>query len=155
MENPSLMIPANMRRRIPIIKVHPSISIAKGNLSTHTLTRRSTCVWRPAYLFNPFQLTTSHGGRLLRSARICTRTESFNSRPHTEVDCTAPELSVHRALSTHDLTRRSTCLTIQKKNSGTPFNSRPHTEVDCCLICFYYIDKLSTHDLTRRSTLIR
>ena len=76
-----------------------------------------------------FQFTTSQGGR-----RVCCSNkegpESFNSRPHKEVDC---------------------------NNGGDPeclitFNSRPHKEVDrrCCPLL--NLSRLSIHDLTRRST---
>ena len=54
-------------------------------LSIHDLTRRSTQQSAFPYFYGCFQFTTSQGGRrtdLLRSR--CT--ESFNSRPHKEVD---------------------------------------------------------------------
>ena len=66
--------------------------------------------------------------RLIRLFENWKRT--FNSRPHAEVDPIPLKIHVELALSTHDLTQRST-LTIWtvKKN-----------------------DDLSTHDLTQRST---
>ena len=103
-----------MRRRIPIIKIHPSISIAKSSLSIHALTRRSTVSGLVSF--------SVHG--------------PFNSRPHKEVDATwkstrtthtsfqfttsqgGRRLCLHglfviSGLSIHDLTRRST---FRRKN---------------------------------------
>ena len=102
-----------------------------------------------------FQLTTSHGGRLIP---ILVRAQNvpFNSRPHMEVDnCAISSSEISRTfqlttshggrhrtdiiflkritLSTHDLTWRST-------NIG---------------IVFWGGGRLSTHDLTWRSTLIQ
>ena len=122
-----------------------------------------------------FQLTTSHGGRHMKERLATTHNETFNSRPHTEVDMERHEalmddlkLSTHdltrrstredsgrdrsRSLSTHDLTRRSTSKERLQKLKITSFNSRPHTEVDEIDLLSYPIRVLSTHDLTRRST---
>ena len=98
-----------------------------------------------------FQLTTSRRGRLCRPA-FHQRNEYFNSRPHEEVDscyyCYLSEKShfnsrpheevdqevsypgMHHIISTHDLTKRSTCAVLQAKSR----------------------EDISTHDLTKRST---
>ena len=103
------------------------------------------------------------------------RRKSFNSRPHKEVDCiriTVCILVIH--LSIHDLTRRSTCMTLGRWDSttfqfttsqgGRPSatgykgaseafqfttsqGGRPVASA-ASLISF----SLSIHDLTRRST---
>ncbi len=79
---------------------------------------------------------------------------SFNSRPHKEVDafcCSCNRQTIQ--LSTHDLTRRSTSLLTPQSPFPFPFNSRPHKEVDVKnwgKITDWF---LSTHDLTRRSTI--
>ena len=166
------MIPANMRRRIPIIKVHPSISIAKGNLSTHTLTRRSTVATERstymAYLSthdltrrstvcscsdqSPFFSFNSRPHTEVDSSviRLCFRPSPFNSRPHTEVDRRV--LCLHRVLvlSTHDLTRRSTFFPGTDRGRELPFNSRPHTEVDCvrvsvCVLVIHNFQLTTSH----------
>ena len=63
-----------------------------NTLSTHDLTRRSTLTFlSPRLSIESFQLTTSHGGRPIRSQYIFCRS-SFNSRPHTEVDLTCVEV---------------------------------------------------------------
>ncbi len=79
-----------------------------------------------------FQLTTSRRGRpYFILSPGCSR--SFNSRPHAEVDSTARD-GVYPlcALSTHDLTQRSTSFQV----------------------CWIPAIHLSTHDLTQRSTAI-
>ena len=100
------------------------------NLSTHDLTRRSTCVveylifldvfqlttsqgGRPAHMHGnigvtTFQLTTSQGGRQLFRQLTSGSTITFNSRPHKEVDEHVFPVKEFSNLSTHDLTRRST-----------------------------------------------
>ena len=100
-------------------------------LSTHDLTRRSTSSAAKNRIAFIFQLTTSQGGRLLFRGFIRRRAESFNSRPHKEVDG----------------------LCIVRPYLMTAFNSRPHKEVDGRCRCTMMPEKvLSTHDLTRRST---
>ena len=79
------------------------------HLSTHDLTRRST-------------------GNELWLYLGC---DSFNSRPHKEVD--------HIRFN-------------YKRSPITSFNSRPHKEVDDVFPVFLDCLNLSTHDLTRRST---
>ena len=77
-------------------------------LSIHDLTRRSTvgqlyCCLR----HNIFQFTTSQGGRLCTQS-FPSRSSTFNSRPHKEVDNRGLSELQSRNLSIHDLTRRST-----------------------------------------------
>ena len=79
-----------------------------------------------------FQLTTSRGGRLLA----------------------APLKIFTSAISTHDLTRRSTLCSFPLCFSFRYFNSRPHEEVDDFVSFREQIEVISTHDLTRRSTRI-
>ena len=56
-------------------------------------------------------------------------------------------------LSIHDLTRRSTILTMTAILTLRSFNSRPHKEVDFAASLISSIAlELSIHDLTRRST---
>ncbi len=122
-----------------------------------------------------FQLTTSRRGRRWEALLPRWWNLHFNSRPHEEVDvCPLKFLVGHSAISTHDLTKRSTfngCVPFayvfisthdltKRSTFSRPaqrlsflyFNSRPHEEVDlrpqnCCqLFC------ISTHDLTKRST---
>jgi len=81
-------------------------------------------------LYGYFQLTTSRRGRRMQEIHRCGSTRSFNSRPHAEVDQFWAMNSRTRALSTHDLTQRSTCSA-------------------CFAISKIF---LSTHDLTQRST---
>ena len=60
------------------------------------------------------------------------RNTSFNSRPHAEVDKGVGVLPIREILSTHDLTQRSTFISI----------------------IFGEVQNLSTHDLTQRSTVL-
>ncbi len=78
-----------------------------------------------------FQLTTSQGGRLIRSVNTA-NCLYFNSRPHEEVDRIRLFQTVESIISTHDLTKRSTLDTYQNGN---------------------LIGTISTHDLTKRSTI--
>ena len=124
-------------------------------ISTHDLTKRSTCKIDSIALVVIFQLTTSRRGRRLRSI--------------------VPTLVI--SISTHDLTKRSTChahkhpltgLTFQLTTSrrgrqvnADPlpcvgyFNSRPHEEVDAAFRHPSQLRSISTHDLTKRSTLLQ
>ena len=99
-------------------------------LSTHDLTKRSTG----------------------KSRILDMKKQSFNSRPHEEVDeqssrqALTADLSTHDLtkrstenieregkrgqLSTHDLTKRSTMGAAGSWRLRQPFNSRPHEEVD-------------------------
>ena len=78
-----------------------------------------------------FQLTTSRRGRRWEALLPRWWNLHFNSRPHEEVDvCPLKFLVGHSAISTHDLTKRST------------FNG-------CVPFAYVFI---STHDLTKRST---
>ena len=100
----------------------------------------------------------------------------FNSRPHKEVDTIRnPNHTTRCAISTHDLTRRSTEkrgidgglseFQLTTSQGGRPlspsaphlvlihFNSRPHKEVDHPQPELFGLRVvISTHDLTRRST---
>ena len=76
-----------------------------------------------------FQFTTSHGGRH-NHCYLLSILLSFNSRPHTEVDCINRYIKNTILLSIHDLTRRSTDIKIVMQTKEQTFNSRPHTEVD-------------------------
>ena len=121
-----------------------------------------------------FQLTTSRGGRLYIPNRP-KRLTYFNSRPHEEVDVGwSRGVSEAMAISTHDLTRRSTRSQWERRNEMGYFNSRPHEEVDNLRLAQFdlrgYFNSrpheevdllavwgslnyaISTHDLTRRST---
>ena len=146
----------------------------KMNISTHDLTRRSTCSWKGVEI----------------------RFSNFNSRPHEEVDRFFRFCPCLFLISTHDLTRRSTISSAleflriyfnsrpheevdpslrRQRRIFRHFNSRPHEEVDTCdlwvrcncntfqlttsrggrlgsVAFFYDEDAISTHDLTRRST---
>ena len=83
-----------------------------------------------SFLLN-FQLTTSQGGRPVLALTV-------------DLCC---------ALSTHDLTRRSTVVIPTQLIIGISFNSRPHKEVDFEEVHITIAGvHLSTHDLTRRST---
>ena len=57
-----------------------------------------------------FQFTTSQGGRRHRT-QVLALLQSFNSRPHKEVDDNSEDVEEDEPLSIHDLTRRSTTLT--------------------------------------------
>ena len=109
-----------------------------------------------------------------RNARLRGRCYPFNSRPHKEVDDNTESETTTKALSIHDLTRRSTVFLIfyihiripfnsrphKEVDNDAPissgsyfsFNSRPHKEVDPMIIGDLKEGILSIHDLTRRST---
>ena len=76
----------------------------------------------------------------------------FNSRPHKEVDMIVRGDSTCSLLSIHDLTRRSTALTMREKAfiylSIHDLTRRSTLRVRIGRQCTY----LSIHDLTRRST---
>ena len=99
-----------------------------------------------------FQFTTSQGGRP-QPPGIRGERETFNSRPHKEVDIDEEILDAYKVffqfttsqggrqewlylnvpdleLSIHDLTRRSTTTLLSAYHASGPFNSRPHKEVD-------------------------
>ena len=122
------------------------------HISTHDLTRRSTTLNFIVLVGLIFQLTTSRGGRhYMPENEVATL--HFNSRPHEEVDRHITRLTCLHAISTHDLTRRSTFM-IVFLDSLIIFQlttSRGGRRI----VCFTgrkYVD-ISTHDLTRRSTL--
>ena len=54
----------------------------------------------------------------------------FNSRPHEEVDEEEITITYEDAISTHDLTKRSTVNELDGEVIAENFNSRPHEEVD-------------------------
>ena len=77
-----------------------------------------------------FQLTTSHGGRLLRAGeQICDIALSTHDLTWRSTLC-GVLLCISVVLSTHDLTWRSTCTTRCSEVGTRTFNSRPHMEVD-------------------------
>ena len=123
-----------------------------ADISTHDLTRRSTCIWLPRPMFLAFQLTTSRGGRPLDGVEYIgfssfQLTTSRGGRQGSEDN----ERRYHN-ISTHDLARRSTGTIVHSSDrrlfqlttsrGGRPysmeyamqrilyFNSRPREEVD-------------------------
>ena len=121
------------------------------HISTHDLTRRSTGYQVTGTGSDGFQLSTSRGGRqataehqvpqatfqLTTSRRgrldisvAFHQAYHFNSRPHEEVDIAFFRLFFANRISTHDLTKRSTCVFAQSRWAWYYFNSRPHKEVD-------------------------
>ncbi len=124
-----------------------------NTLSTHDLTQRST---QPDHRKQYRTVLSTHD--LTQRSTILIPVppdflKSFNSRPHAEVDGypkRTPCISLyfqlttsrrgrlqgayfpapHGALSTHDLTQRSTGTDTRIKILLYPFNSRPHAEVD-------------------------
>ena len=102
------------------------------DISTHDLTRRSTLgqciVLLPLFHFNSrpheevdccqkyYQMATFYfNSRPHEEVDVLFNSFSgftihFNSRPHEEVDFVAVNLPTFHIISTHDLTRRSTCL---------------------------------------------
>ena len=143
------------------------------NSRPHTEVDINSC----SYIYRKwsFQLTTSHGGRPIRSGErdYCyylsthdltrrstivrlsteTRNKPFNSRPHTEVDNISRE-SMGSPLSFQLTTSHGGRPSICSSSSFClrSFNSRPHTEVDVDIQTIPVHIYLSTHDLTRRST---
>ena len=82
------------------------------------------------YPFSCFQLTTSHGGRHIRDIWLiyCRALSTHDlTRRSTRSNLISEFLY---KLSTHDLTRRSTLYRKARKSFLISFNSRPHTEVD-------------------------
>ena len=109
--------------------VFPLPAKGRQDISTHDLTKRST--EHTIFHHGPevFQLTTSRRGR--HSKSIFQRLQwHFNSRPHEEVDSNLRNELIVNSISTHDLTKRSTCILRR---------------------CGRLLD-ISTHDLTKRST---
>ena len=84
---------------------------------------------------------------------FCSSVQSFNSRPHEEVDVL--QLSGVRCYSPFNSRPHEevdwTGLPLPGKTN--PFNSRPHEEVDYAGQVPCYGVSLSIHDLTRRSTI--
>ena len=122
-----------------------------------------------------FQLTTSQGGRLIRSVNTA-NCLYFNSRPHEEVDRIRLFQTVESIISTHDLAKRSTrylcrfssSISFQLTTSrrGRPFGFHPtfrHSFVfqlttsrrgrQSCFRPLIVNISISTHDLTKRSTV--
>ena len=101
-----------------------------------------------------FQLTTSRRGRpYFILSPGCSR--SFNSRPHAEVDSTARD-GVYPlcALSTHDLTQRSTYSGEADGYDGDLSTHDLTQRSTSFQVCWIPAIHLSTHDLTQRSTAI-
>ena len=103
------------------------------HLSTHDLTKRSTLHFHKLFLVH----------------------QSFNSRPHEEVD-PKPLIAYNIiVLSTHDLTKRSTTQGFRAARYVGVFQlttsrrGRPDQGYDS-----FRIIRLSTHDLTKRSTIV-
>ena len=99
-----------------------------------------------------FQLTTSQGGRLIRSVNTA-NCLYFNSRPHEEVYAQGTDNGRHILISTHNLTRRSTKTTVTEKWNAifqlTTSRGGRRGSANRNQQCVH----ISTHDLTRRSTL--
>ena len=125
--------------------------LSRTYISTHSLTRRLTdvkiannCKWI-------FQLTASQGGwqklSLFRYDIL-----HFNSQPHKEADNSPTVLPDYRLISTHSLTRRLTCDSLNLGLSCKYFNSQPHKEADAYSWSQNSSDDISTHSLTRRLT---
>ena len=99
-----------------------------------------------------FQFTTSQGGRpgLISD---WTRSNSFNSRPHKEVDDTVRAWGRMQKLSIHDLTRRSTWSGIGYHFvvRNFQFTTSQGGRLICAVLAIVSLI-LSIHDLTRRST---
>ena len=100
-------------------------------LSTHDLTRRSTWASPDCTSHSKaFQLTTSQGGRLQIHQTVKPITDTFNSRPHKEVDAffeLGGTYEQNFQLTTSQggrLLYHAFCVRL------FPFNSRPHKEVD-------------------------
>ena len=124
-------------------------------LSTHDLTRRSTshqCIQCRQMKLSTHDLTRRSTKYVIDIEYVCI---SFNSRPHTEVDCAQIFLLyISRSFNSRPHTEVDGLFGITGQRCR-PFNSRPHTEVDRPVFRNRGIPFiLSTHDLTRRSTLI-
>ena len=109
----------------------PRMQSALHDISTHDLTRRSTCTCYTSYgKPSEFQLTTSQGGRLKEVPHL-QPSLYFNSRPHKEVDIT----QAFRSLQRKHFNSRPHKEVDGKKGVCYDFyyyfNSRPHKEVDC------------------------
>ena len=94
--------------------------ILPESLSIHDLTRRSTLPVLKFSLAEAFQFTTSQGGRPSYQDRL-SHSQSFNSRPHKEVDVCAGTPPAEGYLSIHDLTRRSTVIPQDKMKFRNTF----------------------------------
>ena len=122
-------------------------------LSTHDLTQRSTLQLTAQEYQDIFQLTTSRRGRPV-SGLIPACWNSFNSRPHAEVDAyDMGWTSLWFDLSTHDLTQRST-IGFPYSPSSEDLSTHDLTQRSTILKHHHYTaGELSTHDLTQRSTM--
>ena len=99
-------------------------------LSIHDLTRRSTAEQYGAYADDRLSIhDLTRRSTAPEHCALCKK-ESFNSRPHEEVDPAFMDTFSFRSLSIHDLTRRSTVCIAVFLSAGHSFNSRPHEEVD-------------------------
>ena len=123
------------------------------NLSIHDLTRRSTALRSSLGVLRESFNSRPH--KEVDSIRLkpCNPRKPFNSRPHKEVDnflCSKIVIDMVFQFTTSQGGRPIQCALDQ---IDSPFNSRPHKEVDPMtdlppLQC----RQLSIHDLTRRST---
>ncbi len=102
-------------------------------LSIHDLTQRSTKGGIICHLKQILSIHDLTQRSTVCGGRGCGGNESFNSRPHAEVD---PGAGADAAC-------------------GVSFNSRPHAEVDQATGRCSVDGSLSIHDLTQRSTLIQ
>ena len=131
----------------------PRMQSALHDISTHDLTRRSTCTCYTSYgKPSEFQLTTSQGGRLKEVPHL-QPSLYFNSRPHKEVDITQAFRSLQRKHFNSRPHKEVDTKHERRVLQVWYFNSRPHKEVDS--ISPNRTEKtvrISTHDLTRRST---
>ena len=122
-------------------------------LSTHDLTRRSTCGRYRCCSTTIFQLTTSHGGRQLLAAYMAFKTV-LSTHDLTRRSTVSHIKNVDDLrLSTHDLTRRSTISSTTLTGQRHIFQlttSHGGRRAELRRSCLQL--RLSTHDLTRRST---
>ena len=132
----------------------PTLNILFGiKLSTHDLTKRSTLTViflqltqspfnsrpheevdaTPKAISQPcsiFQLTTSRRGRLDGGMSVWTWSDLSTHDLTKRSTCHISSSATDPYLSTHDLTKRSTPPCYNSISVGIPFNSRPHEEVD-------------------------
>ena len=99
-----------------------------------------------------FQFTTSQGGRRLPEVST-EKEESFNSRPHKEVDALQIDNNVTEGIFQFTTSQGGRRILRSTTPQGRlSFNSRPHKEVDGVNRTRGNYLNLSIHDLTRRST---
>ena len=143
------------------------------NLSIHDLTRRSTCVGMNPVRLEPFQFTTSQGGRRKSMCpSSCAQTFQFTTSQggRRQKGGEASWRNPFQFTTSQGGRLRYRSYWIRMGS----FNSRPHKEVDIYGVCIRHPNKafnsrphkevdlreerkgehyeLSIHDLTRRST---